>query len=72
MVRIVQYDDLNTVAQGAYSLTNLRAGVTIKSFVVEAFMRNAFDERYIPVLFPYADFAPSGFSAKSERRGRSA
>jgi len=56
-----QYDDLNTVAQGAYSLTNLRAGVTIKSFVVEAFMRNAFDERYIPVLFPYGDFAPSGY-----------
>jgi outer membrane receptor protein involved in Fe transport len=27
---------------------------------VEAFLRNAFDERYIPVLFPY-QFAPSGF-----------
>jgi outer membrane receptor protein involved in Fe transport len=25
------------------------------------YVRNAFDTRYIPLAFPYASFAPSGF-----------
>jgi iron complex outermembrane receptor protein len=54
------YDESNVLSQGAYSLTNLRGGVTFRQIIVEAFLRNAFDERYIPVLFPY-QFAPSGF-----------
>jgi iron complex outermembrane receptor protein len=55
-----QYDDLNTRGQDAYSLANLRAGVRRQGVSVEAWVRNAFDTRYIPVAFQY-DFAPSGF-----------
>jgi hypothetical protein len=45
----------------SYSLVNFRAGVTRRFLVGELFMRNAFDTRYIPLAFPYPNFAPSGF-----------
>jgi iron complex outermembrane receptor protein len=55
------YDDFDGLSQEAYTLTNLRGGVGFRQFTIEAFIRNAFDERYIPVLFPFPDFAPSGY-----------
>ena len=66
-----QYDDANTLGQDAYSLVNLRLGVTGRFFVGEVFVRNAFDTRYIPVAFPFPNFAPSGFVGKWARRGPS-
>jgi iron complex outermembrane receptor protein len=60
-----QYDDANTAAQSPYSLTNLRAGVHGKRLFGEAWMRNAFDTRYVPVAFPYPGLAPSGFVGES-------
>jgi len=48
-----QYDDANTAAQSAYSLTNLRAGIRGKRLFGEAWMRNAFDTRYVPIAFAY-------------------
>ena len=62
-----QYADANTVAQEAYSLTNLRAGVRGKYIFGEAWIRNAFDTRYIPLAFAYGPFAPSGFVGESGR-----
>jgi iron complex outermembrane receptor protein len=56
-----QYDDANTMAQDAYSLVNLRLGVTGRFLAGEVFVRNVFDTQYIPVAFPYPVFAPSGF-----------
>ena len=56
-----QYDDANTTGQGAYTLTNLRAGVKGRHAFGEVWMRNAFDTRYIPIAFPYPGLAPSGF-----------
>jgi iron complex outermembrane receptor protein len=56
-----QYDDANTQGQGAYTLMNLRAGVEIRKFTVEGWIRNAFDKRYIPTAFGYPGLAPSGF-----------
>jgi iron complex outermembrane recepter protein len=56
-----QYDDANTAGQDAYSLTNLRAGVQWGSIFAEAWIRNAFDTRYIPIAFAYPGLAPSGF-----------
>jgi iron complex outermembrane receptor protein len=56
-----QYNDANTIGQDAYSLVNLRIGATGTFLVGELFVRNAFDTRYIPLAFPYASFAPSGF-----------
>jgi iron complex outermembrane receptor protein len=56
-----QYDDANTEGQEAYSLTNLRFGVRGPRLFVEAWVRNAFDERYIPIALQYPLFAPSGF-----------
>jgi hypothetical protein len=56
-----QYDDTNTQQQDAYSLGHFRAGVRGRRLFAEAWVRNAFDTRYIPVAFPYPTFAPSGF-----------
>ena len=52
-----QYDDANTLGQDAYSLVNLRFGITGRLRIAEVFVRNAFDTRYIPIAFPYASFA---------------
>ena len=56
-----QYDDANTAGQEAYSLANFRTGVRGTRLFAEAWVRNAFDTRYIPIAFAYRNFAPSGF-----------
>jgi iron complex outermembrane receptor protein len=56
-----EYDDANTQRQEAYSLANFRAGLRWRRAFVEAWTRNAFDTRYIPIAFAYGSFAPSGF-----------
>jgi iron complex outermembrane receptor protein len=57
-----EYDDRNTARQDAYMLTNLRAGVRRSRFFAEAWVRNAFDTKYVPVAFAYdQNSAPSGF-----------
>ena len=58
------YDDANTTSQPAYSLATFRGGVTHGALSVEAWIRNAFDTRYIPVAFAYPGLAPSGFVAE--------
>jgi iron complex outermembrane receptor protein len=63
-----KYDDLNLAEQEAYSLTNLRFGARGRRLFVEGWVRNAFDTRYVPVAFPYAQqLAPSGFIGESGR-----
>jgi iron complex outermembrane receptor protein len=56
-----QYNDQNSLGQGAYSLVNLRAAVGGRFLLGELLVKNAFDTRYIPLAFPYPSFAPSGF-----------
>ncbi len=56
-----QYNDQNSLGQEAFSLVNLRFGVTAGFLTADILMRNAFDTRYIPIAFPYPGFAPSGF-----------
>jgi iron complex outermembrane recepter protein len=60
-----KYDDANTVGQDAYSLATFRGGIREQRVFVEAWVRNAFDTRYIPVAFAYPGFAPSGFVGES-------
>ena len=55
------YDDFNLEGQDAYSLANFRAGVRSRWVFVEAWIRNAFDTRYIPTAFAYGPLSPSGF-----------
>jgi iron complex outermembrane recepter protein len=62
-----EYDDLNTERQDAYSLANFRAGVRARFVFVEAWVRNAFDTKYIPVAFAYGQLAPSGFIGEMGR-----
>jgi iron complex outermembrane receptor protein len=57
----LQYTDQNSLGQEAFSLVNFRIGVTSRFFLGELLIRNAFDTHYIPVAFPYPNFAPSGF-----------
>ena len=61
------YDEANREGQAAYSLVNLRAGVKARGFVAEAWMKNAFDTRYVPVAFAYGGLAPSGFLGENGR-----
>jgi iron complex outermembrane recepter protein len=56
-----EYNDQNSLGQDAYSLVNLRLGVTGRFFLGELLIRNAFDTHYIPLAFPYPAFAQSGF-----------
>jgi iron complex outermembrane receptor protein len=56
-----QYDDANSLGQDAYTLVHLRGGYQARRWLAEVFVRNAFDTAYIPLAFPYPDFAPSGF-----------
>ncbi len=62
-----QYDDANTAGQKAYSLVNMRAGVSVRKVAIEAFIKNAFDTRYIPTAFAYPGLAPSGFVGEMGR-----
>ena len=66
------YDDQNRAGQDAYSLVNLRGGFRVGKFGVEAWVRNAFDTRYVPLAFAYGSLTPSGFIAEpgAPRRGR--
>jgi iron complex outermembrane receptor protein len=58
-----KYDDANTQGQEAYSITNFRAGARGKVLFGEAWIRNAFDTRYIPLAFAFP--TPSGFLGES-------
>jgi iron complex outermembrane recepter protein len=62
-----EYDDLNTQRQDAYSLANFRAGARGRFLFAEAWIRNAFDTKYIPVAFAYGQLAPSGFVGEMGR-----
>ena len=62
-----KYDDLNLEGQDAYSLANLRAGARSRYLFAEAWVKNAFDTRYVPVAFAYGPFAPSGFIGEMGR-----
>jgi iron complex outermembrane recepter protein len=59
------YDDLNLVGQSAYSLVNARGGVRLGLVGVEAWVRNAFDTRYVPIAFAYGSLTPSGYIAEA-------
>ena len=61
------YDDANTAGQEGYSLADFRAGARGRLVFAEAWVRNAFDTRYIPVAFAYFGFAPSGFVGEMGR-----
>ena len=63
----MEFDDANTARQEAYSLVNLRGGLRFRFLFADAWMKNAFDTRYVPVAFPYPGFAPSGFLAEMGR-----
>lgn len=56
-----QYDEQNTASQNAYALANFRAGIKSNRWFGEAWIRNAFNKRYVPIAIPYPGLAPSGF-----------
>ena len=61
-----KYDDLNMAGQDAYSLTHVRAGLRRGPVFAEAWVRNMFDTRYVPVAFAFdPQLAPSGFLGES-------
>ena len=63
-----KYDDGNFAGQDAYSLANFRFGVRGSRLFTEAWIRNAFDTRYVPVAFQYDPrLAQSGFIGEPGR-----
>jgi len=61
------YDEANTTSQDAYGVVNLRAGTRGRLVFCEAWIKNAFDTRYIPVAIPYPGFSASGFLGEPGR-----
>lgn len=61
------YDESGRAGQERYSLADFRAGARRRHLFAELWVRNAFDTRYVPVAFPYAPFAASGFVGESGR-----
>jgi iron complex outermembrane receptor protein len=61
-----EYDELNRQRQEAYGLANLRAGLRLHWAVIEAWVRNVTDTRYVPLAFAF-DFSQSGFIAEPGR-----
>ena len=59
-----QYDDANTAGQEAYSLANFRTGVRGTRLFAEAWVRNAFDTRYIPIAFAYRQLRAVGLRGR--------
>jgi len=49
-----KYDETNAQGQEAYTLTNLRGGWRGKRITVEAWVRNAFDTKYVPIAFAFS------------------
>jgi iron complex outermembrane receptor protein len=62
-----KYDDLNLAQQDSYALANFRGGARGRYLFAEAWIRNAFDTKYVPVAFAYGPLAPSGFIGESGR-----
>ena len=62
-----KYDDLNLEGQDAYSLANFRGGARGRVVFVEAWIKNAFDTKYIPIAFAYGQLAPSGYIGEMGR-----
>jgi iron complex outermembrane receptor protein len=62
-----EYDDANIAGQDAYALSNFRAGVRGKHVFGEAWVKNAFDTRYVPIAFAYGNLAPSGYIGEMGR-----
>ncbi|HEX6323710.1 MAG TPA: TonB-dependent receptor [Vicinamibacterales bacterium] len=62
-----EYDEANTAGQDAYSLVDLRGGVTGRRYSAVVWVKNAFDTFYVPVAFAYGQLAPSGFVGEPGR-----
>ncbi|OPZ26915.1 MAG: Pesticin receptor precursor [Lentisphaerae bacterium ADurb.BinA184] len=58
------YNPANTASQDAYALANFRAGLHGKGWMLEAWVKNAFDKEYVPVAFEFPNYQ-SGFLAES-------
>ncbi len=46
---------------------NFRVGARARLVFAEAWVRNAFDTRYVPLAFSYPGLAPSGFVGEPGR-----
>jgi len=58
------YDASNNASQDSYVLANFRAGLGWRNWRLEAFINNAFNEKYVPLAFPF-QLAPSGYVGES-------
>ncbi len=59
------YYDPGNLEKESYALANFRAGISGRCWRLEAWIRNAFDESYIPVAFQPSPLDPSIFVGES-------
>ncbi len=56
------YDNVNSKSQNHYILTNFRIGISNKRWSLEGWIKNAFDQDYVPTAFSVPQlFSSSGF-----------
>jgi iron complex outermembrane receptor protein len=66
-----EYDDLNTARQDAFALADIRVGLRARRLVLEGWVRNVFDTRYVPIALQFDPrVAPSGFIGEPGRPRR--
>jgi outer membrane receptor protein involved in Fe transport len=59
------YYDAGNLGAERYELAHFRCGIAARNWRVDGWMRNAFDERYIPVAFQPNPADPSSFVGES-------
>ena len=59
------YYDPGNLEEESYALANFRAGISGRWWRLEAWVRNAFDESYVPVAFQPSPLDPSVFVGES-------
>jgi len=58
------FDNANAAAESSYAIANFRAGIRWRGLRVAAWVKNAFDEVYVPIAIP-SFFSQSGYVGRN-------
>ena len=58
------FDNANAASESSYSIANFRAGIRWRGLKIAAWVKNAFDEVYVPIAIP-SFFSQSGYVGRN-------